>query len=385
MLQRFLPIRTVSVLAFSLLGVWGARVPADEVVVIHGERELQLVGNIIVEAQDEGLLFQTRDGRLWPLRPEQIKDRQTGDEMVKPLSRKELGRELRQKLNADFGNGFKIHEADKFVIVYNTHKDYARWIGGLYRRFERGFNHYWRTRKFKPAKPDFPLSVVVFKSRQQYHQYMKRELGFVNDEMIAYYNLESNRVTMFDLTADELAGRPANQRRIHEVLNNPRAIPMVATIIHEGTHQLMFNSGMQTRFSDTPLWLNEGLAMYFEVPDLNSNQGWRKIGQVNFLRLRPVLEYFRRRPADSLKSMIATDKHFRDASALDMYAQAWAFNYFLLNEHEEEFVEYLKFMAEKPMLKYDSPETRLKDFQRFFEKDLDQLDVEFVRYIRRLK
>ena len=354
---------------------------ADEVVILKGQSEFTLVGNVVEKSQDGGMLFQTQDGRLWPLKAEQIQHHEDIDKPVQPFSRKVLGRKLRDQLEDDFRDDFKIHEADEFVIVYNTHKDYARWIGGLYRRFERGFTSYWKSRKFKPEKPAFPLAVIVFKSRQQYHQYMKRELGIVNDEMVAYYNLETNRVTMYDLTADDFGGRPVNQRRIAEVLKNPRAIPMVATIIHEGTHQLMFNTGMQTRFSDTPLWLNEGLAMYFEVPDLSANQGWRKMGQVNFLRTGPLYEFLRRRPPNSLQTMLQSDSAFRDESALDMYAQAWAFNYFLLKQHGDAFVEYLKFMSKKPRLKYDKPEDRLSDFLQFFEMTLEDLDREFVDFI----
>ena len=147
----------------------------------------------------------------------------------------------------------------------------------------------------------------------------------------------------------------------------------------------MFNTGMQVRFSDTPLWINEGIAMYFEVPDLSSKQGWRKIGQVNFLRMRPVLEYF----SPTSSRFLASDDQLRStvsvtSRAYDMYAQAWAFNYFLLNEHTEKYVGYLKFMAEKPRLLYDSPEQRLADFQEHFDVDLDQLDRQFIKYIRNL-
>ena len=34
----------------------------------------------------------------------------------------------------------------------------------------------------------------------------------------------------------------------------------VATIIHEATHQLAYNSGMQRRYADNPMWVSEGLA-----------------------------------------------------------------------------------------------------------------------------
>ena len=44
----------------------------------------------------------------------------------------------------------------------------------------------------------------------------------------------------------------------------------MATIVHEATHQIAFNCGMQQRYADIPLWLCEGMAVYFEAPDLAS-------------------------------------------------------------------------------------------------------------------
>ena len=203
--------------------------------------------------------------------------------------------------------------------------------------------------------------------------------------MMAYYNLETNRVVMFDLTAEEFRVQgEVNDRRINEVLNNPRAIHMVATIIHEGTHQLMFNYGMQVRYSDTPLWLNEGMALFFDTPDLNADRGWRTIGKLNFIRVNQFLEYINKRPEDSLTQMIQKDDGFRSETALDTYAQAWAFNYFLLKRHKKEFVEYLKFMSKKKVLRYDTPEQRLADFQSHFDSTLEQLDREFVLYFQKM-
>ena len=71
----------------------------------------------------------------------------------------------------------------------------------------------------------------------------------------------TNRVAMYDLTAD--FGNGAGQNRdFEDILRDPRSIRMVTTIIHEGTHQLMFNTGLQTRLADTPYWLNEGCLLY---------------------------------------------------------------------------------------------------------------------------
>ena len=191
---------------------------------------------------------------------------------------------------------------------------------------------------------------------------------------------------MYDLTGGQRApgARPGDERRIAEVLSNPRAIPMVATVIHEGTHQLMFNMGMQTRFSDTPLWINEGLAMYFETPDLSNPRGWRAIGQINPMRIGRFRQLIGTRDSKSLGTMLSSDTKFRDPNlALDAYAEAWAFNYFLLNKYPEEYVNFLKHMSKKPRLKYDTPETRLNEFLQFFKQDLPALDREFVQYIQK--
>ena len=97
-----------------------------------------------------------------------------------------------------------------------------------------------------------------------------------------------------------------------QMLARPEAEPMVATIIHEATHQIAFNCGLQTRFADIPVWVSEGLAVYFETPDLQSPKGWRNIGAVNQPRLDRFREYLTRRPPGSLASLLADDKRMRD-------------------------------------------------------------------------
>ncbi|MEM9411596.1 MAG: DUF1570 domain-containing protein [Planctomycetota bacterium] len=357
---------------------------ADVVVIKQGENELTLTGEILVEAQnDNGLLFQTNDGKIWPLQPESIVSIKNDDQAIASVSKKEMANRLKREL----GDSFKVQLADNFVIAYNTEKAYARWVAGLYRRLEKSFKSYWtRKSKFKLSnKPPFPLGVIIFRTQTEYLRFMKGDLGGVNPNMLAYYNLETNLVVMYDITADELPrDAQLNDRRITDVLNTPRAIPMVATIIHEGTHQLMFNYGMQTRFSDTPLWLNEGLAMYFETPDLSTTRGWRTIGIVNPVRLKQFLSFINSRPPNSLEMMLSSDEHFRNEEALDYYAQAWAFSYFLLAKHKKKFVQYLKHMSKKPRLIYDTPEQRIEEFQSFFDVTLDQLDREFVQFARGL-
>ncbi len=155
---------------------------------------------------------------------------------------------------------------------------------------------------------------------------------------------------------------------------------MVATVIHEATHQLAYNCGMHTRFADIPLWVSEGLAVYFETPDLRSRQGWRNIGGVNTYRLGRFHQYARNRGSDSLQSLVSEDSRFRKPDqALDAYAEAWAFNYFLIRQKPKEYVQYLQQLAERKPMFYDTPEERLTTFRKIFGDKLTTLDAEFLR------
>ncbi len=170
------------------------------------------------------------------------------------------------------------------------------------------------------------------------------------------------------------------------MLARPEAEAMVATIIHEATHQIAFNCGLQTRFADIPLWVSEGIAVYFETPDLNNAKGWRTIGEVNRPRLERFRDYLSRRPTKSLLSLIVNDKRFRDPrQALDAYAEAWALNYFLIKQKPKEYLAYLGPLSAKHALISDPPETRIKQFKAAFGDDLDRLDAEFVKYMLRVR
>jgi hypothetical protein len=194
---------------------------------------------------------------------------------------------------------------------------------------------------------------------------------------------------MFDLTGTEALRRPNDRRGtssgINQILSRPDAASMVATIIHEATHQIAFNCGMHQRFADIPLWLSEGVAMYFEPPDLSSARGWKTMGQINRPRLSRLREYARRRPANSLHTLIVDDKRLRDPrQAAEAYAEAWALNYFLIRQKPKEYVAYLQKLADKGPLLWDEPVTRLDEFKSAFGSPTE-LDAEFARFIQQLR
>jgi len=346
-------------------------------------RTRRIQGKLLVEAQDGGLLLTSADGRLWAVQPEEIVKHERDGKPFKPAGSQELARSLLDEL----GDDFQIHETAHYLIAYNTSKAYARWCGSLYERLYSSFYTYWDHRDLELQEPAQPLVAVVFGSRESYGRYARPELGEAVSSIVGYYNLQSNRVAMFDLTSTSaVRGRLGTAAQINAVLSRPQAADMVATIIHEATHQLAFNAGIHQRLADIPLWLSEGFAMYFETPDLQSSRGWRTVGAVNRPRLIRFRRSLRSRPDDALRQMLASDERFRNTkTALDAYAEAWALNYYLIKRYPQQYNAYLEMLSSKEPLLSDTPKERIDQFETAFGVDLETLDREFVRYMRELR
>jgi hypothetical protein len=318
----------------------------DYITLKAGEQRRQLEGRIEVEAQDGGVLLLARDGALWPVPREEIADRRKDDKPFMPLSREELAK----KVTAGLPAGFAVHSTKHYLICYNTSPAYAEWVGGLYERLFGAFYNYWQRRKVELKEPEFPLVALVFDSRSSYAEYARHELGGATGSIIGYYSLKSNQVTMYDLTGIEelkVSGDRSSSARINAILSQPAAERTVATIVHEATHQIAFNSGLQTRFADIPFWVSEGIAIYFETPDLASSRGWRNIGGINRVNLLNFRKSLRDRPDDALSRLLSDDQRFRDPkTAVNAYAEAWALNYFLLRKYEKEYIAYTKELSQ---------------------------------------
>lgn len=358
----------------------------DHVTLRRDNKETTVEGRTLVTAQDGGILLEGRDGVLWPVTPEEQVKVTSDKTPFAPLSREELARQLL----AGLPRGFEVHETQNYLILYNTSKGYAQWCGSLFERLFLAFNNYWERRGFQLAKPEFPLVAIVFAERSTYVKYSQPELGEAADAIIGYFSLRTNRMTMYDLTGVEQFARTLDRRasaaQINQILARPDAERTVATIVHEATHQIAFNCGLHQRFSDCPLWFSEGIAVYFEAPDLNSSKGWKTIGAVNRVRLEQFRSYLKARPADSLVSLISKDDRLRGTkTAPDAYAEAWALTYFLNRQRPKEYVDYLSMLSKKKPLFWDDPEARLSEFKAAFGEDLGALDAEFLRFMAKVR
>jgi hypothetical protein len=297
--------------------------------------------------------------------------------------------EMAAKLLAELPDGFAVYPTAHYVICYDTSRAYADWCGRLFERLYMAFTNFFSRRGFELRDPEFPLVAIVFSDRRAYTQFSQAALGSAADSIIGYFDQRSNRMVTYDLTGLEAyvtaRSSASTSAQINRILVQPGATRAVATVVHEATHQIAFNCGLHNRYSDCPLWFSEGVAVYFETPDLRSRTGWSSLGQVNRTRLAQLRSYLPRRPSDSLKKLVMDDTRLRDTSRnLDAYAEAWALTYFLLKQHPDRYVAYLKGLSEKGPLVWDDPPTRLAEFRQAFG-DIEVLDREFLRYALRLR
>ncbi len=342
----------------------------------------EVTGKVEITAEDGGLMLLSADGILWRIEPQEIVARTKDDAAFQPLQAPQLARQLLKELPP----GFEAHTTTRYLVCHNTSREYAQWCGGLLERLNRAFVNFWTRKGFKLHESDFPLVAIVFADRASYVKFAEAEAGKGVERTNGFYSPHTNRMLMYDLTESSSAsgGRGASATQINFLLSQPGADVTVSTIIHEATHQVAFNCGMQTRLADIPGWVSEGLAMYFETPDLESAKGWKTIGAVNYSRLEQFRRSLPSRGAGSLKSLIADEKRLHDPSvALDAYAEAWALTYFLLKQNSKGYVTYLQKLAEKPPLVWDEPETRLNEFREAFG-DVDRLDREFARQMQKV-
>ncbi len=364
--QSLLPL--LLLLAAPALGVVGRGVDLRaDVVSVRGEsgQLAELCGKVLAQTADE-LLLVTPDGQMHLLASDQVRQVQIDDRPLRPLTPAELA----PRLEAEFGPTFQVLQSRHYLVVYNTERTYAQATATMLERLYAAFTRYYRLRGFTIQRARFPLVAVLFRTRDEFADYAARELEVVDPRINGYYSLETNRLALHQVLPP---GRYTRGRLSPE---------NVSTIAHEGVHQLAFNLGFLKRFSDPPLWLVEGMAMFFEVPAGTTGR-WGGVGAVNHNRLEQFLSYVQEgRPQDSLRQLIASDDRIRQLDqAVAAYAESWALTYYLVRTQARRYFEYLQHLGKKPYLWQGSPEERVREFEQFFGP-IEAVDAELVKYMK---
>jgi hypothetical protein len=350
------------------------------------DKELvEVSGELVATDPALGHLMLDADGQLTAISPADLKRIEEIPGHLKPTPAKELAAKILKRMPA----GSKSIVTEHFVVCFNTSEFYARWNASLYERLYKGFFRFWKERGVELEQPRFPMVALVFETKQDYINYASNEFEGA-ENTIGYYHQSTNRLASYDLTGIE-GMLPANapilrEELINQILSRPQAERTVATIVHEACHQISFNSGLQVRLGDNPLWLSEGLAIFFESPDSTSTNGWGGTGKVNRHNLANLSRYIPQRPPDSLQKLLMEDGRLRSGeTSASAYAESWGLTYYLIKSKPKQFVNYLKAIRERPAGIQSGPRERIELFQQSFGDDLAKLDKDFIRFMQKVR
>lgn len=317
----------------------------------------------IAAHDDQTCWLLRRDGRLASFRTDDVTDFREIEAKFRPYS----SLDIRDQLQAEFGRGFEVKTTPHYVVVaaQGTGDRYAQ----IFERIYRQFHTYFTTRNFKIVSPEFPLVAVVFPQQQAFIDYCVSEGARPQPGLVGFYLPGSNRVALYDRAAS----------------GESSAGDVDHTVIHEGTHQVAFNTGVHSRIGQSPLWLVEGLATLFEADGIRHREiGTQAKDRVNSERLDWFVEYRKQRPQKSLEKFIRDDGLFKK-SPLDAYSQAWALTFYLAESRPVEFAKFLKVTADRNPLKPYEADHRLRDFRAAFGADLDFIETGMLRYFDHLE
>jgi len=273
--------------------------------------------------------------------------------------------EMKKALVAEFGKQFDVTATQHYVVVHPSGGD--EWAGRFEDLYNR-FGHYFRVRGFEIEAPPYPLVAVVHRNRAEYLRAATAGGKPMHPNTLGHYEFGSNRVFLFDANAKN---------------GSPEWTENEATIIHEATHQMAFNTGVHRRFTLPPRWLVEGLATMFEAPGVWSERyDHTRADRVNRGRLIGFHDYVaKRRQPGSLARLLATDDAFR-SDPDGAYAEAWALSFYLCETQPRLYANYLARTADRPAFSDYSAVERMADFQSFFGSDPKLFEAKFLRYMQ---
>lgn len=165
----------------------------------------------------------------------------------------------------------------------------------------------------------------------------------------------------------------------------------IATIAHEGAHQILANIGVQKRLSMWPMWLTEGLAEYLSPTSFGKNLRWKGAGATHDLRMSDLELYFKLRGLEETDAALInyTVSAYRLTSF--SYASAWALTHYLAANDKKAFAAHLHEVSQREPLERPGDllegkiiPQNLKLFTKHFGDDLPALEKQLIEHLKGL-
>ena len=157
-------------------------------------------------------------------------------------------------------------------------------------------------------------------------------------------------------------------------------------MIHEVAHQIAFNCGVHNRFSTVPKWTSEGLATLCETRGVYN---FKKFPSIRDRINRSRLESFRRLKAAGktdgrLLELLQSDRLFETEPEV-AYAVSWAISFYLNENRQAEYMDYLRKDARRGDFLKHSRLDRVGFFVRHFGKNIEGLEKRMNIFVESIK
>lgn len=215
------------------------------------------------------------------------------------------------------GGEFRSYSYDFVKVVTDTNARIAEDVGRVLVALRQELKD-----RYAIPLSDPPKTVVyVYAKRQRY------------DEVAKEYGLPVGKTMGCSSTRGE--------RAIHLLFRDDRGVHPMITLLHEGTHQFLYEMDVslspswrkslkQDRLLSLPWWLHEGLATFMESAEYR--EGRLKVGGVNRQRLRELKKLLHQEKSGLVSTVLSAPHGNVYSSGYD--AVAWGIVYALL-EHAE--------------------------------------------------
>jgi hypothetical protein len=254
--------------------------------------------------------------------------------------------------------------------VVHPHGSYEKWAAPFEELYQR-FRNYFSSRGISLAEPEFAMVAVVLNTRQEFDLFLVRHSA-PDSNVLGYYSPRSNRIITY---------QPGVSASGHSI-----DLQDLSTIVHEATHQTAYNTGIHSRYSVTPRWASEGLAVMFESRGVNNSAYFgRREERIHQDQLSTLLRADTQSDSTlpTVAQLIANDDSFRSDPGYS-YALAWGLTFYLAENHPREYVRYLERMASVADFDDYGSAQRLNDFADAFGGNVDDLEHRMWRYLKKL-
>ncbi len=345
----------------------------------EGPSPTSIVGRIAAKNDAGQLLLEEASGRL---HSHTMNSTDSLTELQQPFQRLTAD-EMAAHLLKETGAGFRIHRTDNFLICSDASDLYTDFCSRLLQKVATEYHEFFEGSDVRVQDAPADLPVIIFRNSETFQAFAKQQHPTTDfSDVPGYYSVRDNQTLIAAVSGDrEFRTR---SQLLRELRKNTRQIE---TIVHEAIHQLAFNTGLQVRYADNPLWLSEGLAVYFEHAARRGAELWTQPGGVN----RIHLPGFKAASASGrlrlpLSQLISSDAAFRSADQLaDAYAESWALTYYLVRSDRQAFDRYLSALQNRKPLETVDATTRLREFEAATGTSLADIEERLVKYMSRVR